>query len=98
MKRNLEMAKQMVKWQAEAVTESYTALGNAYKEFFTYMAMFVDDECNTELWFDGHTWEKLKEAEKDTEHQTYMLRRLIDDYKEAKVLERRADEHTDKRD
>lgn len=92
MKRNLEMAKQMVKWQAEEVTKSYTALGNAYKDFFTYMAMFVDDECNTELWFDGHTWEKLKEAEKDTEHQTYMLRRLIDDYKEAKVLERRADD------
>lgn len=99
MKRNLEMAKQMVKWQAEEVTKSYTALGNAYKDFFGYMAMLVDDECNTELWFDGYAFEKLKEAEKNTEHQTYMLRRLIDDYKEAKALaERRADEHTDKRD
>ena len=94
MKRNLEMAKQMVKWQAEEVTKSYTALGNAYKDFFGYMAMLVDDECNTELWFYGNTFEKLKEAEKDTEHQTYMLRRLIDDYKEAKALaERRADEN-----
>lgn len=94
MKRNLELMKQMVKWQAEEVSKSYVALGNAYKDFFIYMAMIVDDECNTELWFNGHTLEKLKEAEKDTEHQTYMLRRLIDDYKEAKALaERRANEH-----
>lgn len=92
MKRNLEMMKQLVKWQAEEVTKSYTALGNAYKDFFGYMAMLVDDECTMELWFDGYSWEKLKEAEKNTEHQTYMLRRLIDEYKEAKALaERRAD-------
>lgn len=92
MKRNLELMKQMINWQAEDVSKSFTALGNAYKEYYAHMAMFVNDELYTELWFCEGTLEKLKKAEADTEHQIYTLRRLIDDYKEAKAMERRADE------
>lgn len=93
MKKNLDFMKQMVKWQADEVSKSFTALGNAYKEYYTYMAMLVNDELYTELWFNEGTLKKLKDAEKDVEHQIYMLRRLIDDYNEAKALdERRADE------
>lgn len=94
MRKNLDFMKQMVNWQADEVSKSFTALGHAYKEYYAYMAMFVNDELYTELWFNEGTLKKLKEAEKNTEHQIYILRRLIDEYKEAKALEERRADYT----